>query len=567
MLWKRFHMWNPRPPSGAIVQRRSIRRQLARLTTLALSAALSATALALAPGLASAAPQAPAGHALAANTRFSVPPPAQGSVQQILQLVKSGQLKNAGLITAMESVPSAVWLDGETAAQAAEPGNQGWEQADADTARQVRLTLAAARLENAVPIFVAYNIPGRDCSQYSAGGAPTDAAYDAWIDAIGRALGNAKAVVLEEPDALGNLPGYCGAAYAANFPSITNTTRIDDIRYAVSTLEADPNISLYLDGSNSAWQNVGGMAQTLVAADVQQTQGFFLNVSNYQYDTNSDYYGTWVSECIAYATVNEAQTPADALAGVATFTGTSTPTGAFAPPAYPATTPPGGCASQYWNGGAPGTDIASLVGPYTGVALSPYNVWSETSTTPDLNTSGIDASYASALGATVPTTHFIVDTSRNALGPDSMQNYAAAPDDQPASVVAALAAGDWCNPSSAGLGVKPTAAPGVNVSALDSYLPGSPPLVDAYLWVKTPGQSDGQCDAAGGVRSWDDTADTPSIAGWPGSSSAAFQTFDPLWSLATNSVFTDPIAGGWFSQQALALAQNANPALTPVPLP
>jgi len=343
------------------VQRRTIRRHLAGLTTVALGVA----ALALAPGVASAAPQstqarqatqAPADHTLPSNTRFYVPPPAQGSVQQILQLVKSGQLKNAGLLTAMESVPTAVWLDGETPAQAAEPGNQGWEQADADTARQVRLTLAAATLENAVPIFVAYNIPGRDCSEYSAGGAPTDAAYDAWIDTIGKALGDAKAVVLEEPDALANLPGYCGSAYATAFPDVTNTTRIDDIRYAVSTLEADPNISLYLDGGNSGWQNAGGMAQTLTAADVQQSQGFFLNVSNYQYDTNSDYYGTWVSECIAYATVNEAQTPAEALAGVATFTGTSTPTGAFAPPAYPATTPPGGCASQYWNGGAPGPD-------------------------------------------------------------------------------------------------------------------------------------------------------------------------------------------------------------------
>ena len=189
--------------------------------------------------------------------------------------------------------------------------------------------------------------------------------------------------------------------------------------------------------------------------------------------------------------MNEAQTPADALADVATFSGTSTPGGAFAPPAYPATTPPGGCATQYWNGGAPGTDIATLVGPYTGGALSPYGTWSETSTTADLNTSGIDASYASALAGTVPTTHFIVDTSRNALGPDSMQSYAAAPYDQPASVTSALAAGDWCNPPSAGLGLKPTAATGVNLSSLDRYLPGSPPLLDAYLWVKTPGQSDG----------------------------------------------------------------------------
>ena len=543
------------------MQRRTLRRYLAGLTTLVMGSA----ALALAPGIASAATQAPADHTLAANTRFYVPPPAQGSVQQILQLVKSGQLKNAGLLTAMESVPSAVWLDGETAAQAAEPGNLGWEQADADLTRQVRQTLAAARLENAVPIFVAYNIPGRDCSEYSAGGAPTDAAYDAWIATLGKALGDAQAVVIEEPDALANLPGYCGSAYASEFPDITNTTRIDDIRYAVSTLEKDPDISLYLDAGNSGWQNAGGMAETLTAADVQQTQGFVLNISNYQYDANSDYYGTWVSSCIAYATVNEAQTPADALAGVATFTGTSTPTGAFASPGSPTTGPPGGCATQYWNGGAPGTTIASLAGPYVGVALSPYGAWSESSTTPDLNTSGIDASYASALGGTVPATHFIVDTSRNGLGPDSMQAYAATPYDQPATVTSSLASGDWCNPPSAGLGVKPTAAAGVSLSSLDSYLPGNPPLVDAYLWVKTPGQSDGQCDAAGGVRTWDDAADTPSIPGWPSGSSTAFQTFDPLWSLQTGSVFTDPAAGAWFPQQALGLAQNANPALTPLP--
>ena len=76
------------------MQRRTVRRHLAGLTTLAMSAAAPLT---LAPGLASAATQAPADHTLAPNTRFYVPPPAQGSVQQILQLVKSGQLKNAGL--------------------------------------------------------------------------------------------------------------------------------------------------------------------------------------------------------------------------------------------------------------------------------------------------------------------------------------------------------------------------------------------------------------------------------------------------------------------------------------
>ena len=298
-------------------------------TRLSTTLAMGAAALALAPGLASAATRAPADHSLAAGTRFYVPPPAQGSVQQILQLVKSGQLKNAGLITAMESVPSAVWLDGETAAQAAEPGGEGSAQADAAVARQVRLTLAAARLENAVPIFVAYNIPGRDCSHTRpAERRPTRPTMPGSTPSAAPSA-TPRRWCSEEPDALADLPGYCGAAYAAKFPNITNTTRVGDVAYAVSTLEADPKISLYLDGGNSAWQNVGGMAETLTAADVQQSQGFSAT-PHYQYDTNSDYYGTWVSACIAYATENEAQTPADALTGVAAFSGTSDPTGAFA---------------------------------------------------------------------------------------------------------------------------------------------------------------------------------------------------------------------------------------------
>src|SRR6202035_502236 len=119
--------------------------------------------------------------------------------------------------------------------------------------------------------------------------------------------------------------------------------------------------------------------------------------------------------------------------------------------------------------------------------------------------------------------HFRPPGSRNGPDPDSMQSYAAAPDDQPASVISSLQAGNWCNPPSAGLGLRPTAHPGVSLSALDSYLPSSPPLLDAYLCVKTPGQSDGQCDAAGGVRACYDTADTGSIAGWPSASSASFQ--------------------------------------------
>ena len=531
--------------------RLSGRRSPVELTALG-AAAVAALAVGSAPAAASAGMPAGGGHALAAATRFYVPPPAGGSLQQIGQLISNGQFRNAALIGRMETVPSAVWLDGETATQAAR-GAVGQQQANQVVMRQIHKALVGAQVQHAVPVFVAYNIPGRDCSQYSAGGAPSDAAYRSWVNAVSSALGDAKAVVLLEPDALANLPGYCGGAYNTTFPQITNRSRIGDVAYGVTTLESDPNVSVYIDAGNSAWQTVGNIAEVLVAADVQQAQGFFLNVSNYQYATNSAYYGTWVSECIAYATQLNGETQASALGYTASLTAAdNNPSGAFA-----------NCPNQYWNGGPANN--------WTGVAMSPYGIWSESQSNPALNTAGVDSRFASMLGSVAPTTHFVVDTSRDGIGPNNMEAYAAAPYDQPQSVISTLQSGNWCNPPGVGLGIHPTAATAGVTTSLDSYLPAATPsLLDAYLWVKTPGQSDGQCNAAGGVRAWQDYASsgsgggyTPPITGWPASSSATSATFDPLWSLQTGTVFTDPPAGQWFPAQALTLAQNATPALLP----
>ena len=43
------------------------------------------------------------------------------------------------------------------------------------------------------------------------------------------------------------------------------------------------------------------------------------------------------------------------------------------------------------------------------------------------------------MGTAVAATHFVIDTSRNGDGPNSMAEYASAPYDQPASVTSALA--------------------------------------------------------------------------------------------------------------------------------
>jgi endoglucanase len=69
--------------------------------------------------------------------------------------------------------------------------------------------------------------------------------------------------------------------------------------------------------------------------------------------------------------------------------------------------------------------------------------------------------------------------------------------------------------------------------------------------VKTVGESDGQCNIAGGARAWDYTTYNP--WNW---SAAQQQQNDPLWGVE------DPAAGAWFDQQALQLAHNAVPALS-----
>ena len=403
------------------------------------------------------------------GTRFFVPPPSAGAPQQIVQLLKAGDLKDAALIAEMEAIPRAVWFTGGTPAQ---------------VRHQVQQTMTEAAIERAVPVLVAYDIPGRDCAQYSAGGALDEADYEAWIDGLAQGIGNHKAIVILEPDALGNMPSNCGLSSSV-YP-FTDAERIAELQYAVAALESRPGVSVYLDGTHSAWQSVGTITQRLLEANVQDAQGVFINVSNYQPTAELVDYGTWISDCIAMVTDSS-----NAYYGN-----------------------PSACASQYY----PATQ-------------SDFSTW-------DLTTQW----YAQNMGSAVATEHFVIDTSRNGDGPNSMAAYASAPYDQPASVISSLASGNWCNPPDSGLGLLPTSNTGV-------------PLLDAYLWVKTPGQSDGQCDSAGGVRAWNYADYTqPS---WPATASAQ-ALFDPLWGI------DDPAAGAWFPQQAIQLAQDAHPAL---PLP
>jgi endoglucanase len=209
----------------------------------------------------------------------------------------------------------------------------------------------------ALPVLVAYNIPLRDCSSYSGGGASSASAYRSWIRSFAAGIGSRRAVVVLEPDALAGLDCLSAA---------DQSTRLSLLSDAVSVLAGYPGVSTYVDAGNSRWHSADVIAGRLKSAGVARAAGFSLNVSNFLSTSDERGYGDQVS---------------------------------------------------------------SLVGGK----------------------------------------HFLVDTSRNGLGPS--------PD------------GQWCNPPGRALGDRPTTATG------DS-------LADAWFWVKRPGESDGACNGGPAAGQW-----------------------------------------------------------------
>jgi endoglucanase len=404
-----------------------------------------------------------------------VPPPNREAKRQIAELTSRGDKEGADLIRALIRTPQAVWFTAGT---------------PESVKKDARLTVTRAKAKRSVPVLVAYNVPFRDCAQFSAGGATTQAEYEAWIDGFASGIGKRKAIVILEPDGLGIIPWYdpygdsdgsdalewCQPDEAD--PAVAAPERFEMLNYAVDVLADLPNVTTYLDGTHSAWLGSGDIAHRLVQAGVDDADGFFLNASNYQFTVNQVQYGSWVSACVAYAT--------------------EVVVGDFV-----------NCPNHFWNGGPFPAKIAELLGEWTGVELNRYSEWSDDTDDPALNTSGINLRYSNMLGDVEPTTHYVVDTSRNGQGPWQPPAY---PDPQ-----------DWCNPPDRGAGLPPTLDTGVS-------------LVDAYLWVKIPGESDGECTRGLGP---------------------AGETIDPEWGLI------DPAAGDWFPQMALQLASNADPALRP----
>ncbi|ALN92907.1 glycoside hydrolase family 6 protein [Lysobacter gummosus] len=145
----------------------------------------------------------------------------------------------------------------------------------------------AARAADKLPILVAYNITSRDCGSHSEGGAGSAEAYRAWISSFASGIGNTRAVVVIEPDALAQLKDCLSEA--------KQTERLGLLSYAAREFKLRaPNAMVYHDGGNAGWIAADEMARRLNSAGLGEIRGFALNVSNYKTTADSNAYGASV---------------------------------------------------------------------------------------------------------------------------------------------------------------------------------------------------------------------------------------------------------------------------------
>ncbi|MEU6783900.1 glycoside hydrolase family 6 protein [Nonomuraea angiospora] len=186
-----------------------------------------------------------------------------------------GDSRAARIQSSIASKPMAQWFG-------------GW---NANITTAVSSFVGAADSADKLPILVAYNIPGRDaCGGHSGGGADDEKLYQDWISAFASAIGNRPAIVVIEPDSLGD------------FDCMTETDRQRRIRmltYATQQFrDKAANTWAYLDAGNAGWTAPATMASRLQSVGVANVRGFSVNVSNYYTTSQSTTYANAINSAL-----------------------------------------------------------------------------------------------------------------------------------------------------------------------------------------------------------------------------------------------------------------------------
>ncbi|MEU3253522.1 glycoside hydrolase family 6 protein [Streptomyces sp. NPDC006997] len=391
----------------------------------------------------------------------------------------------------VKNYPTAVWLDRIAAIHGGDANAGRKSLAD-------HLDLALAQKKPGQPItatFVVYDLPGRDCAALASNGElPLTAAGLArykseYIDVIANVFKDPKYQDIRITTVI-EPDGLPNLVTNTSDPECAQAKSsgvyADGVRYALDQLHAIPNVYTYLDFAHSGWLGWDNNLSGTVQLYTDVAKGTRAGLSS--------------------------------VDGLVTNVSNYTP---LAEPFLPDPTKQVG-----------GNQIRS----------GEYYEWNpnfdETDFTANVHRALVSAGWPAATG-------MIVDTSRNGWGgagrptavstSTSLDTYVSE-----SKVDRRTHRGLWCNVSGAGLGQPPQAAP--------AGLPDS--RLDAFLWVKPPGESDGA------------STEIPNDEG-----KHLDPMCDPTYSAPnaggnkTGALEGAPLAGHWFHDQFAMLVRNANPAV------
>lgn len=408
------------------------------------------------------------------------------------------QVSNPDLIrkmNAVKQIPTAVWLDRIEALYGG--SNNGGR-----LSLEQHLEQALLQKQGNTPItvsIVVYNLPDRDCAALASNGTLNsdenglqiykDDYIDAIVNIINQPRFNGLRIIATiEPDSLPNL------VTNRNVPACGKVaqdgTYVDGIRYALSKFALLDNVYTYLDIAHSGWL------------------GWENNMSGViPLYTN-----------LVRSVDNGNMTVID---GFVTNVANSTPV------EEPFLTDP----------------KFDFDNDFIGIESSSYYEWNPVFDEKDFAEAIHNRFVANGFPQDIAV---IIDTSRNGWGGPNRPtgpNNSATTEDQyvmDSKVDRRAHRGLWCNVSGTGIGERPQALPF-----------GNNHVIEAYVWIKPPGESDGTSDSS---------QTTPDSEG---------KSFDPMcdpnfiapFGVPTGAMSNAPASGSWFHQQFKKLVENAYPAL------
>ncbi|MDG9666411.1 glycoside hydrolase family 6 protein [Hahella sp. CR1] len=399
----------------------------------------------------------------------------------------------AAKMATLKDTPTAVWLDRIDAIYGGDVngGRLSLEQ---------HLEAALAQKDGDDPItatFVVYNLPDRDCAALASNGTLHSdqnglAIYKSdYIDVIYDVMSDPRFRDIRIVTVIepDSLPNLVTNRDIPECAKVAqNGVYVDGVQYAISRLSQLPNVYLYLDIAHSGWLGWESNFGPAVQLFTQVVKGAS--------GGDLSVIDGFVSNVANYTPTEEVYLPDPSLR-------------------------------------INGQEVRS----------SKFYEWNlqfdEKGFANNLHQAFVNAGFPSDLG-------LLIDTSRNGWGGDerptgpdasasTVDNYVTA-----ARLDRRFHRGNWCNADGAGVGERPRAAPF-----------GADAPVDAFIWIKPPGESDGTSDPS---------QTTPDDEG---------KSFDPMCSpdyvgksgYPTGAKAGAPAAGHWFHEQFRMLVENAYPPI------